>query len=102
MTGTIRFNGPSRVNGTDCAAPANSISGTAVTMPVPRTRIQSAVPAVWAMLSAPCERTITTITAGRNETNVSPAKLSMAPSGDRRLTSAYRLHEEQLRSVDVT
>ena len=44
------------------------------------------------MLSAPRDSRITTITAGMNDTNVSPARLSIGPSGERRLTSAYRLH----------
>ena len=95
----MRLSGPSRVNGTDCAAPANSMSGTAVTIPVPSTRTQSAVPAVWTMLSSPRARMNTTITAGTNETNVSPARLSIPSSGDWRFTSAYRLHVAAMTSA---
>src|SRR6478735_43612 len=82
ITGTIRFSGPSSVNGTDWAAPAKSINGTAVTMPVPRTNSQSRVVAAVGMLSPPPANMIAMITAGTNETKVSPARLSTAPNGD--------------------
>ncbi len=87
MIGTSRLSGPSNVNGIDWAAAANSINGTAVTTPVPSTRIHSAVSADRATLSARNENAMTATTAGTNSTNVSPARLSTAPSGTRRLAS---------------
>ena len=51
MTGTIRFSGPSNVNGIDLAADANSISGIAVIAPVPSTKTHSRVSAVDTTLS---------------------------------------------------
>ena len=56
MIGTSRLSGPSNVKGIDWAAAANSINGTAVTTPVPSTRIHSDVSAVCATLSARIEK----------------------------------------------
>ena len=94
MTGTIRFSGPSSVNGIDWAAEANSINGIAVIAPLPSTNNHSGRPAEDTTLSARPLRARRSANAGATRTNVSPARLSIASRPIWRLDKPYRLQLE--------